>query len=309
MKINQNVADLVGKTPMIRLNKCDHELFGEIYAKCEFKNPSGSIKDRIALGMLQGAIKDQLIDTNTHIIEPTSGNTGIGLASLCASMGLKLTLVMPASMSLERRALMSAFGAHIELTPSELGMNGAVKKAHELQSLTPNSIILNQFANPNNPLTHEHTTALEIFDAMDGEIDIFIAGVGTGGTLSGVGKLLKSKIPSVKIIAIEPSSSAILSGNPPAPHKIQGIGAGFIPATLNQNIYDEILTISDTDAIKTANLLAKKEGILVGISSGANIYGAIMVAKKEENKGKKIVTILCDSGERYLSLGIYGDNE
>lgn len=305
MKIANNITSLIGNTPIVRLHNLDKELYGEIYGKCEFMNPSSSIKDRIALNMITSALIDGRINKDTHIIEPTSGNTGIGLASICASMGLKLTLTMPESMSLERRQLIGAYGANIVLTPATLGMTGAVNKAKELSQLDKNSIVLDQFSNPDNPLTHEKTTALEILGDMDAMIDIFVAGVGTGGTISGVGKVLKQKIEDVKIVAVEPFSSNVLSGGTPGPHKIQGIGAGFIPKTLNTSIYDEILTIENNEAINMAKEIAKKEGILVGISSGANVAAAIKLASRRENKGKKIVTILCDSGERYLSTGMF----
>jgi cysteine synthase A len=305
MKIGQNVAALIGNTPIVRLHNIDKELYGEIYGKCEFMNPSSSIKDRIALHMITSALLEGKINKDTHIIEPTSGNTGIGLASICASMGLKLTLTMPESMSLERRQLIRAYGANIDLTPAHLGMSGAVNRAKELSELDKNSIVLDQFSNPNNPLTHEKTTALEILNDMDKMIDIFVAGVGTGGTISGVGKILKEEIEGVEIIAVEPLSSNVLSGGTPAPHKIQGIGAGFIPKTLNTAIYNEVMMIENDEAINMAREIAKSEGILVGISSGANVAAAVKLASKPENKGKKIVTILCDSGERYLSTGIF----
>jgi cysteine synthase len=305
MKIGQNVASLIGNTPIVRLHNIDKELYGEIYGKCEFMNPSSSIKDRIALNMITSALLEGKINKDTHIIEPTSGNTGIGLASICASMGLKLTLTMPESMSVERRQLIRAYGANIDLTPAHLGMSGAVNRAKELSKLDKNSIVLDQFSNPNNPLTHEKTTALEILNDMDKMIDIFVAGVGTGGTISGVGKVLKQEIADIKIVAVEPLSSNVLSGGTPAPHKIQGIGAGFIPKTLNTTIYNEVMMIENDEAINMAREIAKSEGILVGISSGANVAAAIKLASKPENKGKKIVTILCDSGERYLSTGMF----
>ncbi len=305
MKIAKSVAYLIGNTPIIRLANLDHELYGEVYAKCEFMNPSGSVKDRIALNMITSGLLDGRINQDTHIIEPTSGNTGIGLASVCASMGLKLTLTMPSSMSIERRDMMSAYGANIVLTPPEFGMKGAVEKAKELNENEVNSMVLNQFSNPDNPLTHETTTALEILTDMDDDIDIFISGVGTGGTISGVGKILKERVKGIKIIALEPKNSPVLSGGQPAPHKIQGIGAGFVPSILNTSIYDELIQIDDNDAINTARLIAKKEGILVGVSSGANVFAALEFASKIENKGKKILTILCDSGERYLSTGMF----
>jgi len=305
MKIGQNVASLIGNTPIVRLHNIDKELYGEIYGKCEFMNPSSSIKDRIALNMITSALLEGKINKDTHIIEPTSGNTGIGLASICASMGLKLTLTMPESMSVERRQLIRAYGANIDLTPAHLGMSGAVNRAKELSELDKNSIVLDQFSNPNNPLTHEKTTALEILNDMDKMVDIFVAGVGTGGTISGVGKVLKQEIADIKIVAVEPLSSNVLSGGTPAPHKIQGIGAGFIPKTLNTTIYNEVMMIENDEAINMAREIAKSEGILVGISSGANVAAAIKLASKPENKGKKIVTILCDSGERYLSTGMF----
>lgn len=305
MRIADGVQDLVGNTPIVKLNKLDNSLVAEIFAKCEFMNPNSSVKDRIALNMIRSGFEEGSINENTHIIEPTSGNTGIGLASICASYGLKLTLTMPESMSLERRQLIRAYGANIELTPAPLGMKGAIDKAQELHKNDHNSIILQQFENPNNPHAHEKTTALEILDAMDEDIDIFVAAVGTGGTISGIGKVLKEKNPDITIIAVEPKKSCVLSGGEAAPHKIQGIGAGFIPKILNTNIYDRIMMVEDEDAIAMSKKLAQKEGILVGISAGANLFVASELAKKRENKGKKIVTILCDSGERYLSTGIF----
>jgi len=305
MRIANNVGELIGNTPIVRLHNIDIELYGEIYAKCEFMNPSSSVKDRIALNMITKALESGKINKDTHIIEPTSGNTGIGLASICASMGLKLTLTMPESMSLERRQLIAAYGANIVLTPSNLGMSGAVNRAKELSELDKNSIVLDQFSNPDNPLSHEKTTALEILNDMDKMVDIFVAGVGTGGTISGVGKVLKEEIQDVKVVAVEPLASNVLSGGTPAPHKIQGIGAGFIPKTLNTNIYDEIIMIENDEAMDMAREIAKKEGILVGISSGANVAAAVKLASKLENKGKRILTILCDSGERYLSTGMF----
>ncbi len=303
--IANNVAELIGNTPIVRLHNIDKELYGEIYGKCEFMNPSSSIKDRIALGMIVTALNDGMINNETHIVEPTSGNTGIGLASICASMGLKLTLTMPESMSIERRQLIAAYGANIVLTQATLGMTGAVNKAKEICAENENTIMLDQFSNPNNPLTHEKTTSLEILHDMDENIDIFVAGIGTGGTISGVGKVLKEKLPTIKVVGVEPKDSNILSGGKAGPHKIQGIGAGFIPQTLNTIIFDEVIMMENDRAIETARLVAQKEGILVGISSGSNVAAAIELASKEENKGKKIVTILCDSGERYLSTGIF----
>jgi cysteine synthase A len=305
MNIANSVADLVGKTPIVKLNKIDSQIGGNIYGKCEFMNPNSSVKDRIALNMIRSALADGTINKDTHIIEPTSGNTGVGLASICASFGLKLTLTMPESMSIERRMLMKAYGANLALTEASLGMKGVIEKAQELQANEQNAIILQQFENPNNPEAHVKTTALEILEDMDGKIDILVSAVGTGGTISGVGKVLREKIPHIKIIAVEPKKSCVLSGGDPAPHKIQGIGAGFVPDTLNTKIYDEVIMVEDEDAIAMANRLGKTEGILVGISAGANVYVATQLAQKEENKNKNIVTILCDSGERYLSTGIF----
>lgn len=299
MKIAKNISDLVGNTPIIQLNNIDKN----IYAKCEFMNPTSSVKDRIGHNMLKQAIKKGIVDKNTHIVEPTSGNTGVALASACAAMGIKLTLVMPESMSIERRKLMGIFGANIVLTPANLGMNGSIQKANELVKKNKNVVMLDQFSNPDNPSTHEKSTALELLKQMDGKIDIFVAAVGTGGTLSGTGKILKQKLPNIKIIAVEPQNSPILSGGKHSSHKIQGIGAGFIPKTLNTTIYDEIIQVPDDKAIKTARKLASKEGLLVGISAGANVWAAKQLAKKYKNK--KIVTILCDTAERYISTELF----
>jgi cysteine synthase A len=305
MKIAQNLADLVGKTPISKLNNMDKNLPGNIYAKCEFMNPTSSIKDRVGLNMINQAIKDNLIDKNSHIIEPTSGNTGIALASYCASLGIKLTIVMPESMSIERQKLMKIFGANIVLTPASKGMQGSIDEAYKLQKQDKNSIVLQQFENINNPLIHTTTTAIEILDDMDKKIDIFISSVGTGGTISGIGKVLKQSIPNIHIVAVEPKNSAVLSGKKAGLHNIQGIGAGFIPKILDTNIYDQIITVSDQQAIQTAKDIAKKEGLLVGISSGANIYSAIQLASLEQNRDKNIITILCDTGERYLSTELF----
>jgi len=301
MKIAKNISDLVGNTPIIQLNNIN----SSIYAKCEFMNPTSSVKDRIGMNMIAQALKDGTINKETHIIEPTSGNTGIALASQCASLGIKLTLTMPESMSIERRKLMGIFGANIVLTPASQGMTGSINKAKQMASVESNAIVLDQFSNPSNPAVHEVTTAIEILNDMDNDIDIFIAAVGTGGTLSGTGKILKQKLPNIKIIAVEPTQSAVLSGESPNPHKIQGIGAGFVPDTLNTNIYDDIIKVDSDEAIIEARNLAKKEGLLVGISSGANISASKYIASLEENKGKKIVTILCDTAERYLSTELF----
>lgn len=309
MKIANNVADLVGNTPIVQFNNISEDFKADLFGKCEFMNPNGSVKDRIALNMITHGMIEGKIDKNTHIIEPTSGNTGIGLASICACYGLKLTLTMPESMSIERRMLIKAYGANIVLTDAAYGMKGAIEKAQELVEAEDNSIILQQFENQNNPKAHEKTTALEILKDMDNDIDIFVAAVGTGGTISGVGKVLKEKLPNIEIIAVEPKTSCVLSGGEAGPHKIQGIGAGFIPRTLNPAIYDEVIIVEDEDAFAMSRKVAKEEGILLGISAGANLHVASELAKKEQNKGKKIVTILCDSGERYLSTPLFnGEN-
>jgi cysteine synthase len=273
--------------------------------KCEFMNPTHSVKDRIGYNMIKVALENGKINKDTTIIEPTSGNTGIGLASVCASMGMKLVLTMPASMSMERRQLLSALGATLELTPAELGMNGAVNKAIELVENTPNSYMLSQFENDANADIHRLTTAKEILKDTDGKIDIFVAAVGTGGTITGIGQVLKEYNPNIQVIAVEPASSPVLSGGSPAPHKIQGIGAGFVPKVLDTSIYDEVIQVSNEDAFETSRKLANTEGLLVGISAGANVFASSLVASRAENKGKTIVTILCDTGERYLSSGLY----
>jgi cysteine synthase A len=301
MKIAKNISDLVGNTPIIQLNNIN----SSIYAKCEFMNPTSSVKDRIGKNMIEQALKDGTIDKNTHIIEPTSGNTGIALASQCAALGIKLTLTMPESMSIERRKLMAIFGANIVLTQASLGMQGSIDKANDIEAMESNAIVLNQFSNPYNPASHETTTAIEILNDMDNKIDIFIAAVGTGGTISGTGKILKKYLPHIQIIAVEPKESAVLSGEDANPHKIQGIGAGFVPNTLDTDIYTNIIKVSNEDAIETAKLLAKKEGLLVGISSGANIWAANYIANLPQNKNKNIVTILCDTAQRYLSTELF----
>lgn len=299
MGIAKNISELVGNTPIVQLNKIN----SSIYGKCEFMNPTSSVKDRIGMNMIYAALKSGKIDKNTHIIEPTSGNTGVALASQCASLGIKLTLTMPESMSIERKKLMGIFGANIILTPAKDGMQGAIDIANKMTQEEENAIVLDQFSNPDNPAIHEVTTALEILKDMDNDIDIFIAAVGTGGTISGTAKVLKQKLPKIQVIAVEPKSSAVLSGCDAAPHKIQGIGAGFVPKTLNTDIYDEIIQVSDEDAIETSKTLAKEEGILVGISAGANVWAAKQIASK--NPDKKIVTILCDTGERYISTDLF----
>ncbi|WP_086233159.1 cysteine synthase A [Campylobacter devanensis] len=301
MKIANSVSELIGNTPLIKINKFGVE--ANILAKCEFLNPSHSVKDRIALNMIESAIATNKIDKSTTIIEPTSGNTGVGLAMIAAERGLKIILTMPSSMSIERQKLLKAFGAELILTDPKYGMQGAVDEALRLSKEIPNSFIPSQFDNPANPEMHKKTTALEIWNDTDGKVDILVAGFGTGGTVSGVGEILKSKNPNIKVIAVEPAKSPLLSKGEAGPHMIQGIGANFIPKNLNRDVVDEFLTVSNEDAIATAKALAQKEGLLVGISSGANIYAASQVAKA--NPGKTIVTILCDTGERYLSTVLY----
>ena len=305
MKIYENVTELIGNTPLVKLNSISNETGATVLGKCEFLNPSHSVKDRIAYGMIKEALKSGKMDRSSVVIEPTSGNTGIGLAMVCASMEIKLILTMPESMSIERRKLLSAFGAKLELTPDELGMKGATVKAKEFTKKIKISYMPMQFSNEINPRTHRLTTAKEILDDTDGKVDIFVAAVGTGGTLSGVGEALKKLNSDTLVIAVEPDLSPILSGGKASAHKIQGIGAGFIPQTLNDKIYDEVIQVSFEEAVATSRDLAKKDGLLVGISSGANVYAAAKIAKREANRGKTIVTILCDTGERYLSSGLY----
>lgn len=300
-----NVTELIGNTPLVKLNSASTESNALVLGKCEFLNPSHSVKDRIGFNMIKTALDKGLIDKNSIIIEPTSGNTGIGLATVCASLGLKLILTMPSSMSIERRKLLAALGAELVLTEPSLGMRGAVNKADELGEQTPNSFVPQQFANEANPAIHYQTTAEEIWKDTNGKVDIFIAAVGTGGTVTGVGRRLKELNPNVQIIAVEPDASPVLSGGKAGPHKIQGIGAGFVPSVLDTHIYDEVIQVSYDDAVVSSRNLAKKEGLLVGISAGANVHVATNVALRPENKGKTIVTILCDTGERYLSAGLY----
>lgn len=309
MNVAQNIGDLVGNTPIVKLNNIDEKLPANIYGKCEFMNPTSSVKDRIGFNMINQALLDGQIDKSTHIIEPTSGNTGIGLAAQCASLGMKLTLTMPESMSIERRKLLKAFGANLVLTEAAKGMKGAIEEAERLNKEDSNSIILQQFANPNNPAIHEKTTAVEILNDMDKKIDILVAGIGTGGTITGTSKVLKQHIPNLKVVAVEPCASPFLSEGKAGPHKIQGIGAGFAPDILDKTCYDEIITISNEDAIEMAKKLALTEGLLVGISSGANVCAAIKLASKEEYKDKNIVTILCDTGERYLSTDMFSEED
>ncbi len=307
MNYAKNVIELIGNTPLVKLNASSDATKTTILGKCEFLNPSHSVKDRIGYNMIHEALKRGEITKESKIIEPTSGNTGIGLAMVCASLGLNLTLTMPSSMSMERRKLLAALGAELVLTEPEKGMKGAVDKALELAAETPNALVLQQFSNPDNPAVHRATTAQEILRDTDGKVDIFIAAVGTGGTITGVGEVLKEHNPDIQIIAVEPDASPVLSGGQPGPHKIQGIGAGFIPEALNTDIYDEVLKISYEDSVVVSRKLANQEGLIVGISSGANVCAAERIAGREENKGKVIVTMLNDTGERYLSSGLYDD--
>ncbi len=307
MNIANNITELIGNTPLVRLNFPSQQTGATILGKCEFMNPTSSVKDRIGFNMIKNALDKGLIKGSTRIIEPTSGNTGIALASICAALGLKLTLTMPESMSIERRNLLKALGAELVLTPAAAGMKGAIDSAEELQSTLDDAIILQQFKNPANPEIHRLTTAKEILRDTDKNVDIFVAAVGTGGTLTGTGSVLKEEIPGIQIVAVEPEDSAVLSGGKPGPHKIQGIGAGFVPDILDTKIYGEVIKVSNDDAIATAKMLAKHEGLLVGISAGANVYAAMQVAKRPENKDKTIVTILCDTGERYLSTALFSE--
>ncbi len=305
MKIAANITELIGNTPLVKLNALSSACGATILGKCEFMNPTSSVKDRIGISMIKSAMAQGKINHDTLIIEPTSGNTGIALASICAALGLKLTLTMPESMSIERRNLLSALGASLVLTPAAQGMKGAIDEANNLVSTTPNAIVLQQFSNPANPQIHRETTAIEILRDTDNHVDIFVAAVGTGGTITGTGEILRASLPNIQIIAVEPKDSAVLSGEKAGPHKIQGIGAGFIPDVLNVSLYNEIITVSNEDAIATAKKLAKTEGILVGISAGANVYAASQIAMRPENQGKTIVTILCDTAERYLSTALF----
>lgn len=310
-KIAKQMTDLIGKTPLVALNKYSafRRLKTPLVAKVEFFNPGGSVKDRIALGMVEAAEKNGTLKPGATIIEPTSGNTGVGLALVAAVKGYKLILTMPETMSVERRNLVKAYGAKVELTPGKEGMNGAIKAAEKLRDSIESAVILGQFTNPANPQKHYDTTAVELWNDTDGDIDIFVAGVGTGGTLSGIGKYLKEKNPNIKIVAVEPTTSPVLSGGKSGPHKIQGIGAGFIPQTYHAEVVDEILTVDNDDAIRTGRQLAQQEGLLVGISSGAAAFAAAELALRPENKDKKIVTLLPDTGERYLSTVLYAFDE
>lgn len=308
-KVKNSFLDLVGNTPIVRVNNLikKDELKADVLAKLEYFNPAGSVKDRIAKEMILDALEKGLINKNTTLIEPTSGNTGIGLSAVATALNLKIIITMPETMSVERRNLMKAYGAELVLTPGSEGMKGAIAKAKELASQIENSFIPGQFENPANPTAHYKTTGPEIYEQTEGKVDIFVAGVGTGGTISGIGKYLKEKNPEVKVVAVEPASSPVLSTGKGGAHKIQGIGAGFVPETLDTKIYDEIITVENEDAFATGKEMAKTEGILVGISSGAALYAAKELAKREENAGKIIVVLLPDGGDRYLSTPLIQD--
>ena len=303
--IANSIDDLIGNTPLVKINALSNETGTTILGKCEFMNPTSSVKDRIAFNMINEAMKSGKINKDSIIIEPTSGNTGIGLAAICASRGLRLILTMPESMSIERRKILTYLGAELVLTPAAEGMNGALEKATALASELDNAIILQQFNNPDNPDIHRKTTALEILKDTNNDVDIFVAAVGTGGTLTGTSEVLKDALPSLHAVAVEPVNSDILSGGSAGSHKIQGIGAGFIPDNLNTSIYDEVITVSNEDAYRMAQKAAKEEGLLVGISAGANLQAAYEMGLRPENRGKTIVTVLCDTAERYLSTELF----
>ena len=309
MKVYQKITDLIGGTPLLELKNYEaaHDLSATVLAKLEYFNPAGSVKDRIAKAMLDDAEQKGLLHPDSVIIEPTSGNTGIGLASVAASRGYRIILTMPETMSVERRNLLKAYGAELVLTEGAKGMKGAIAKAQELAETTPHSFIPSQFSNAANPATHRATTGPEIWADTDGKVDIFVAGVGTGGAVSGVGEYLKSQNPNVKVVAVEPAGSPVLSKGVAGPHKIQGIGAGFVPETLDTDVYDEIITVENEDAFATGRELARKEGVLVGISSGAAVFAATELAKRPENKGKVIVALLPDTGDRYLSTPMFAE--
>ena len=306
MNIANNITELVGNTPLVKLNRVTDGAEATVLAKLEFFNPGSSVKDRIAVAMIDAAEKTGKINKNTTIVEPTSGNTGIGLAMVCAARGYKLIITMPETMSRERRMLMRAYGAELVLTPGPEGMGGAIAKAKELAEANPDSFFIpQQFENPANPEVHRNTTALEIWNDTDGKVDIVVAGVGTGGTITGIGEVLKAKNPQVQVVAVEPAASPVLSGGPKGPHPIQGIGAGFVPSILNTEIYDEIIQVPSEAAFETARAVGSQEGVLVGISSGAAVWAAVQLAKRPENKGKNIVVIIPSNGERYLSTPLF----
>ena len=302
--LHHDITALIGKTPLVRLNRLSKEGSATIYGKVEFFNPGGSVKDRICLNMINEAERQGKLKPGGTIVEPTSGNTGIGLALVAAVRGYKLILVMPESMSMERASLLSSYGAQLVLTPAREGMKGPIKEAESILAQNPSYFMPDQFSNPANPAMHKMTTAVEIWDALEGKIDAFVAAVGTGGTITGCGEFLKEKNPQVNVIAVEPATSPVLSGGDPGPHKIQGIGAGFVPKVLNRKILDRVVTVTDDEAYQTAKQLSKKEGLLVGISAGANVFAAQKIAD-ELGSGKNIVTILCDTGERYISIEKY----
>ena len=309
-KIYTSATQLIGHTPLLKVNNYlkDQNIEGvELLAKLEYFNPAGSVKDRIALAMIEDAEKKGILKEGSTIIEPTSGNTGIGLASVAAAKGYRTILTLPETMSVERRNLLKAYGAELVLTEGAKGMKGAIAKAEELEKSIPNAVILGQFDNPANPAAHAATTGPEIWEDTDGKVDIFVAGVGTGGTVTGIGTYLKSKNPNVKVVAVEPADSPVLSGGQPGPHKLQGIGAGFVPSVLNTGIYDEVFTVTTDQAFTTGRLIAHKEGILVGITSGAALYAAAQIAKRPENAGKTVVALLPDSGDRYLSTPMFAE--
>ena len=306
MNIANNVTELVGNTPLVKLNRVTEGAEANVLAKLEFFNPGSSVKDRIAVAMIDAAEKSGKINKNTTIVEPTSGNTGIGLAMVCAARGYKLIITMPETMSRERRMLMRAYGAELVLTPGPEGMGGAIAKAKELAEANPDSFFIpQQFENPANPEVHRNTTAVEIWNDTDGKVDIVVAGVGTGGTITGIGEVLKAKNPNIQVVAVEPAASPVLSGGPKGPHPIQGIGAGFVPSILNTEIYDEIIQVPSEAAFETARAVGSQEGVLVGISSGAAVWAAVQLAKRPENKGKNIVVIIPSNGERYLSTPLF----
>ena len=307
MKVFQGISKTIGSTPLVRINKMSAGLDAEIYAKLEFFNPLGSVKDRIAAAMIEAAEAEGRIDSNTLIVEPTSGNTGIALAFICAEKGYRVCLTMPETMSIERRKLLKHLGAELVLTPGAAGMRGAIEKAKEILLSDKKAFMPDQFNNPANPKIHRETTALEIWNDTEGKADVLVAGVGTGGTITGVAQAIKTKNPSFKAIAVEPADSPVLSGGKPGPHKIQGIGAGFIPGVLDRSVIDEIITVSNDNAFETARSLAKKEGILCGISSGAAVWAALDYAKRDDAKGKRIVVILASTGERYISTDLFKD--
>jgi len=307
MKIYDNITQTIGNTPLVRLNKIDKDLPGNIFGKMESFNPLSSVKDRIGMAMIEAAEREGKLNKDSVVIEPTSGNTGVALAFICAAKGYRLILTMPDTMSVERRALLKIFGAEVVLTPGEKGMKGAVEKAEELARETPDAFMPQQFENPANPEVHRKTTAEEIWNDIDGNVDIFVAGIGTGGTITGTGEVLKQRKSGVKLIGVEPEAPAVLSGGEPGPHKIQGIGAGFVPKVLKKELIDEIITVSDDEAGEYSRRLAREEGVLAGISARANVAASVKAASREENKGKNIVTVICDTGERYLSTWLFSE--